>query len=141
MKTFSSLSCQLCVLVYHTASLVLGPWLQKMTHYRVFCWVLKLKPLFDAYFGPLKDKHRHWIGVLLLSRLILCLISAVNILGDISINLVAICTVCFVLVALLWQSGGVYQSWTSSLVDSFFLINLGILSSVVVSDMLRARTS
>ena len=29
---------------------------------------------------------------------------------------------------LLWQSGGVYKSWIVSVLDSFFLINLGVLS-------------
>ncbi len=26
------------------------------------------KTFFDAYFGPLKDKHRYWVGLLLLVR-------------------------------------------------------------------------
>ena len=66
----------------YTFSITFGPWLQSKTQYKVFRWVLKLKPFFDAYFGPLKDKHRYWTGVLLVSRLILSLISSVNVLGD-----------------------------------------------------------
>ena len=116
----------------YTLSVMLGPWLQTKTQYRVFCWVLKLKPFFDACFGPLKDKHRYWTGVLLVSRVMLSLISAVNVLGDDSINLVAITILVILLMALLWQSGGVYKSWTFSFLDSFFLANLGILALVTL---------
>ena len=71
----------------YTLSVTLGPWLQTKTQYKVFCWVLKLKPFFDACFGPLKDKHRYWTGVLLVSRVILSIISAGNVLGDDSVIL------------------------------------------------------
>ena len=116
----------------YTLSVMLGPWLQTKTRYRVFCWVLKLKPFFDACFGPLKDKHRYWTGVLLVSRVILSLISAVNVLGDDSVNLVAITILVIILMALLWQSGGVYKLWIFSLLDSAFLANLGILGLITV---------
>ena len=116
----------------YTLSITFGPWLQSKTQYKVFCWVLKLKPFFDAYFGPLKDKHRYWTGVLLLSRLILSLISSVNVLGNDSVNRLAINILAFILLALLWQSGGVYKNWLVSLLDCFFLINLGVLSLVTL---------
>ena len=91
--------------------------------------MLKLKPLFDAYFGPLKDKHRYWTGVLLLSRLVLSLISSINVIGNDDINLLAvIILIFFLLVSLLWKSGGVYKIWIISVLDVFFLINLGVLS-------------
>lgn len=116
----------------YTLSITLGPWLQKKTQYRVFFWVLKLKPLFDAHYGPLKDECRYWTGILLLSRMVLSVVSAVNVLGDDKINLLAIITLTFVLMALLWQSGGVYKTWAFSLLDSFFLFNLGVLASVTL---------
>ena len=123
------LVCVLFLFVFfipYTLSITLGPWLQSKTQYKVFCWVLKLKPFFDAYFGPLKDKHRYWTGMLLLSRLVLSLISSVNVLGNDSVNLLAINILTFILLALLWQSGGVYKSWPLAILDCFFLINLGV---------------
>ena len=104
----------------YTLSVMLGPWLQTKTQYRVFCWVLKLKPFFDACFGPLKDKHRYWTGVLLVSRIILSLVSTGNVLGDDSVNLIAIITLVIILLALLGQAGGVYKTWILSLLDCFF---------------------
>ena len=116
----------------YTLSVMLGPWLQTKTQYRVFCWVLKLKPFFDACFGPLKDKHRYWTGVLLASRIILSLVSAANILGDDSINLIAIAIFVIILLALQEQAGGVYKTWILTLLESFFLANLGILALVTL---------
>ena len=118
----------LAFFVPYTLSITLGPWLQSKTQYRIFCWMLKLKPLFDAYFGPLKDKHRYWTGALLLSRLALSLILSANVFGDDDINLLAVNILTFLLLALLWQSGGVYKIWMVSVLDSFFIINLGVLS-------------
>lgn len=131
----------LLILLAYTVSIMLGPWLQRKTQYRVFCWVLKLKPLFDAYYGPLKDQHRYWTGVLLFARIILGLVSAVNVLGDQSINLLAVTTTSFVLLSLLWQSGGAYKIWAFSLLDCFFLTNLGILSAVTLFDKLSSGAS
>ena len=82
----------------------------------------------DAYFGPLKDKHRYWTGVLLLSRMILSLIS---ILDHALINLLSIIAFILVLlVFLLWKErGGVYKMKFLSLLDVFFFINLCLLAS------------
>ena len=116
----------------YTLSITFGPWLQSKTQYKVFCWVLKLKPFFDAYFGPLKDKHRYWTGVLLISRLVLSLISSVNVLGDDIVNISAVNILVLFLLVLVWQSGGVYKIWIISVLDSFFLINLGVLSLITL---------
>ncbi len=123
----------LLIFLAYTLSIVFAPWLQRKTQYRVFCWVLKLKPLFDAYFGPLKDQHRYWTGVLLLSRLVLSLVSAVNILGDDSVNLLAIIMVSMLL---LLQSGHVYKSVILTILDSFYFVNLGFLASVTLFNKL-----
>ena len=114
----------------YTLSITLGPWLQTKTQYRVLGWVLKWKPFFDAYFGPLKDRHRYWTGVLLLSRMILSVISAASILGSDSVNLLA--TIALTSVLLLAISGGVYKIWALSALDGFFLVNLVLLASVTL---------
>ena len=120
----------LVLFIPYTLSITFGPWLQAKSHYKVFCWVPKLKPLFDAYYGPLRSDHRYWTGVLLLSRLILSLISSVNVLGDDDFNLMSVNFLTFFLLVLLWQSGGVYRYRFALVLDSFFLINLGVLSFV-----------
>ena len=46
--------------------LFLVQWLQKGSHHCACSWVIKLKPLFDAYTGPYKIHCRFWTGFLLL---------------------------------------------------------------------------
>ena len=45
---------------------------------RIFSWVNKLKPFFDAYTGPYKDSARFWTGLLLISRLFLLLVHTID---------------------------------------------------------------
>ena len=118
----------LILFIPYTLSIALGPWLQTKTQYSVFSWVLKLKPFFDAYFGPLKDNHRYWTGVLLLSRMILSLIT---ILDQPHVNLLSIIVFTqLLLVVLLWkETGGLYSMRFLSLLDVFFFVNLGVLAS------------
>ena len=54
--------------------LFLIQWLRRMPNLRISTWIARYKPVTDAYFAPLKDKHHYWFGVLLLSRGILLLI-------------------------------------------------------------------
>ena len=55
----------------YTVTLIAAPWIQRSR----FRWVSSLynrfKPLFDAYMGPYKDRHRYWTGMLLLARVVL----------------------------------------------------------------------
>ena len=57
--------------VPYTVTLIAAPWIQRSR----FKWVSSLynrfKPLFDAYMGPYKDRHRYWTGMLLLARVVL----------------------------------------------------------------------
>ena len=54
-----------------TLSLVSIQCLLTISHYRLLLWVHKLMPLFDAYTGPYKHKHRYWTGLLLLVRVMI----------------------------------------------------------------------
>ncbi|XP_064390898.1 uncharacterized protein LOC135338748 [Halichondria panicea] len=54
----------------YTVTILLVPWLRKCGN---ISWVNKLKPFFDAHYGPLKDNHQYWIGLTLLVRVILAI--------------------------------------------------------------------
>lgn len=126
-------AASLCaILLPYTLAIFLGPWLQSWTQHKLLTWVITLKPVYDAYLGPFKDRFRCWAGVLLLARGLLLIIAAVNVLGDTSINLLGMSIVSCLLVALVWQFSGVYKLWPVSCVESFFLLNLSILASVTL---------
>ena len=56
--------------------------LQKVSHLKVFSWVNYFKPVLDAYTGPFTSSGRFWTGLLLLLRILLFVVSAVNARGN-----------------------------------------------------------
>ena len=88
---------------------------------RIFFWVKKLKPLFDAYTGPYKDRYRFWTGFLLIVRTILFLIFT---LGNPGLNLAAIS----VTSTCLAFSPTVYKKVWLTLLEYSLLLNLSAVS-------------
>ena len=99
--------------------------LQRNSHVRIFSWVNKLKPIFDAYTGPYKDKYRFWTGLLLLVRCVLFVTFALNILGAPGVNLLAIAVACMCLLPLIH---GVYRKWPLVVLEFLSIFNLGTFS-------------
>ena len=88
---------------------------------RIFFWVKKLKPLFDAYTGPYKDRYRFWTGFLLIVRTILFLIFT---LGNPALNLAAIS----VTSTCLAFTPSVYKKAWLTLLEYSLLLNLSAVS-------------
>ena len=103
--------------------------MQRLSNTKVLSWVGKLQPLFDAYTGPYKIKHRYWTGLLLLIRVCLFLVFSLNTIGNPMINLLAICITMSCLLAYLSLIGGVYKQWWLNVIEIAFVLNLLILSS------------
>jgi len=113
----------------YTVILILIQHLQHMSRYRVLFWVQKLKPLFDAYTGPYKDRHCYWTGLLLLVRIVLLLVFSMNIRGSADINLLAIILTVLSLFTYTALAGSVYKIWSLNVIEYSFFLNLGILVS------------
>ena len=116
----------------YTAILLTIQWLQKLSEHRVLFWVNRLKPLFDAYTGPYKDDHRYWTGLLLLVRVLLYLIFALNVSNNPSINLLAIIIVLVVMLSIPFLNGRVYKSRLVNLIEVSFLLNVSILAAATL---------
>ena len=114
----------------YTIILLCIQWLQRSSNYKIFFWVGKLQPLFDAYTGPYKIKHRYWTGLLLLIRVCLYVVFTFNTLGDPQINILATVVAMSSLLAYSSVVGGVYKSWILNLINNSFILNLTILSAV-----------
>ena len=122
----------LAVLLYIlplTLLTLLAPLLQARTNHRMMRWVVRMKPLLDAYQGPYKDKYRNWTGVTLLLRVILFTAFAANTHGNPNINLLIIA-----IVAHIFQlpSGILYKCWLNGILVRFYIGNLAIFSSVAL---------
>ena len=106
--------------------LTFAQWLQKVTNYRAMGWFVKLKPFFDAYLGPLQDKHRYWVGFLLLVRGILFVIFSTC--DSSTVNLLTIAATMFTLLTYLAYTGHLYRKNYVTLLENSFIINLGTLA-------------
>ena len=111
----------------YTLLLLLGQWLQKFSHLKILSWMnnVKLKAFLDTYYAPYNERHRYWTGLLLVVRLVLLLVFAVNFLGSNSENFLAISAATF---GLFWMVGIVYKNWYLGVLNASYIFNLGILA-------------
>ena len=119
----------LLVLPY-TFGLALFQYLQACSGRGVCRWVNKLKPVFDAYAAPYKDRYRMWTGLLLVIRTVLIILFSLNITGSPDFNHIV---TLIVSLALLWFSTrGIYRKWPCDFLEAFFYAQLGIFSGVTI---------
>ena len=112
----------------YTLLLIFIQYLQHWSSYRVLFWVKKLKPLFDAYTGPYKDRHRYWTGLLMLVRIVLFLIFSINTRGSADVNLLAIIIMILSLFMYVALAGTVYKTWSLNAIEYSYFLNLGVLA-------------
>ena len=79
----------------------------------------------DAYYAPYRKHTHYWTGLLLLSRLGLFLTFAINANGSEGVNLLAISSVSILLLAVHRR---VYEKRWKDLLESSYILNLGIFS-------------
>ena len=112
----------------YTLSLALFQQLQACSGRRAFRWVNKLKPIFDSYAGPYKDRYRVWMGLLLAARTILIVLLSANISDSPDFSLFVIGTTSSLLLLVMASSGGVYRKWSHNLLESFFHLQLVVFA-------------
>ena len=85
-------------------------------------------PLFDAYTGPYKAKHRYWTGLLLLVRMTFLPIFFINFTNNPGSNLLAVAVMSSILLTCLAFAGGAYKNMLSNVFEIASLLNLLLLS-------------
>ena len=126
--------------VPYTLSLISIQWLQRISHYRLLFWVHRLMPLFDAYTGPYKHKHRYWTGLLLLVRVMILIIFTLNYSNNPAVNLLAIAVIAFVLQAYI-SFVRVYKSYLHNIFEIASLLNVGFLSIATFYQLLNDKST
>ena len=121
----------LFLFVPYTLLMLCGHWLQVWSHWKVFSWINKLKPIMDAYHAPYKKETRYWTGLLLVVRCILSIVFGLNAFGNhaTNINLLAITTFTACLPALASLHKGIYKTTYNNILEAFFIVNLCIFSA------------
>ena len=114
----------------YTLFLLASPVMESyLTGYKCFRWVVKLKPVLDAYGGPYHDKYRVWTGVLVLVRLVLALITSLS--DSVSISISALVGVAVLLITIHCIARDIYRKWQFGAVEVVFLSNLILLGYTV----------
>ena len=113
----------------YTFLLLCGNWIQAYSHWKIFSWINKIKPLMDAYYAPYKKESRYWTGFLLLVRCALFLTFAFNALGNTSINFLTITSVTVGLTVIAWLKTRLYEKIFNDFLEACFVINLCILAA------------
>ena len=110
-----------------TATLLFGQYLLRLPHNRLSGY---LRPFLDAYYGPLQDNRRSWVGLLLLLRCAILLVAALNPRNTAAVDLLVIFLAAVLLLYILAQWGPVYRSKNIGQLETSFIFNLAVLSGV-----------
>ena len=111
------------------STLLLVPWLKRKSHLKPLHWINRWKPFYDAYYGPLKDKHHYWVGFLLIVRGVLLVLFSLTSATAPDINILAMILTPSVLLLYACHIGNVYKNRLLSLFENLFFINMIFLGS------------
>ena len=115
-------------MVPYTLLLLLTPYLVKLSHWRVFCWMNKMKPLVDCYEAPFKDRYRFWTGAMLIYRIALGTMS--TLFGSQQPTLILLAIV-VVHAAIVFSGFAIYKSWIISALESVLHTSIVVNSLVL----------
>ena len=119
----------LCLWLPYTSVLLLGQCLQRCNILKIGAFTARMKPFFDAHYGPFKDRHRYWFGVLLIARTIPLLVGAFTPLSSSTITPLSTIAVIGALFSYAFiMNSRMYKKWYVSLSEALFLLNLLFLS-------------
>ena len=125
----------------YTLFILLNPLFEKyLTKYRLCSFLYKIKPVLDAYSGPMKDKYRVWSGLLLVARIpvLLAVTFAENLTQFRSLLLSILLSV---LVVILTCFQRVYNNPLHNFIDTWFIFMLtAMVALAIASDSVRYTT-
>ena len=119
-----ALSIVLLLWLPYTAVLLSAQWLRTQTHRKGLRW---LKPFLDAYYGPFKDKHHYWVGVLLVVRGVLFVFFASFFAIENSVNLLLILITSLAILLYTSFTRRLYRKMYATILENFCFLNLGVL--------------
>ena len=117
----------LLVGLVYSALLFSWQWLLYLPGWRIFQWSRnsKIQTFIETYHKPYTPKHRYWTGLLLIVRIILYLVAAVNVSNDPTVALTAISfMVCFIFALRLFIGSRMYRKWPVDVLETFFYLNI-----------------
>ena len=113
--------------VVYTVVLFCWQWFLQYQHWKVFSWTKhqKLCHFIEPYQAPYTAKHRYWTGLLLLVRVLLHMVSALNVNGDPQVTLLAIIvTVTLLLLIKGILATKIYTKWPVDVLETMMYFNI-----------------
>ena len=126
-----SMAVLILLIVPYTLYLLTIPLLEgPLSKYMCCCqkFIKYMKPFFDAYGGPYKDKCRFWTGFLLLVRVVLALVVSLDTEATISLDVLT--SVLFVIVSLYFPLRGIYRKLPLACLEMSFILNIMFIAYV-----------
>ena len=123
----AAIVCLLFLWVPYTLLLFSMQWLRRVDHHGPLKFIAKYKPVYDAYFAPLNDKHQYWFGVLLLVQGVLLLVSSFTSYTVPNVNLMLLLAISISLLCYM-NTQRTYRRKSVSLLESSFFVNFIVLT-------------
>ena len=128
----------------YTLFLLLNPLFEKyLTKYRLCSFLYKIKPVLDAYSGPMKDEYRVWPGLLLVARIpvLLAVTFAENLIQFRSLLLSILLSVLVVIWSLTYCFQRVYNNPLHNFIETWFIFMLiAMVTLAIASDSVGYTT-
>lgn len=120
--------CLLVICIMFTLSLLFIQILERYSHKKIFWFVRKLKPLFDAYTGPYLDTTRFWTGFLLAIRTMIVLAGIYKGRLHYGANLSIITGLLFIVLCTAFVfRNGIYKQIGTQILEASLLLNLSLV--------------
>ena len=106
--------------------------MMKRSSHKCFKWSIRIVPLIEPYFGPLKIAHYYWVGLLLLVRGVLLIMLTLTYTTTPSASLLSLVITMALLFVLLAYTGRMYRNKLLSVLECSFFVNLHVLAASVL---------
>ena len=122
----SGLVVTIFFIVPYTGVMLLTPWLMSKSHWKVMCWMNKLKPYIDCYEAPFKDRYRFWTGATLFYRIVFCMV--LGFFSDKDPTIVLLIIIVIHAFMIVMAGLAIYKNWLISILEGFFHLSIVIHS-------------
>ena len=134
-----SMAVLILLIVPYTFYLLAIPLFEGPLSKYMCCCQKYMKPFFDAYGGPYKDKCRFWTGFLLLVRVVLALVVSLDTEATISLDVLS--SLLFVIMSMYFLLRGIYQHLPLACLEMSFFLNLMLMAYVNVQTYKMSKSS
>ena len=105
-----------------------GHYLQKYSNKRGLKWLIKIKPIFDAYYAPFCKNTHYWVGLMLFTRTCLSIAYCTLKNTERTAILVIVASVLTGITSILWLQHKIYHKNFINVLEGSFILNVIILS-------------